>query len=173
MAEPSTLDRIEPLREFVVAMTHLVSSTDDEGPLLKGGEALLRGLISRDDWLPEFCTAAHPDHYQQYLLHAETARRVRRVEGGHLVAVGVEEALHEGDVDAVGPTVGDIHVVTNAHTDRSSISIHVYGANIGAVRRHVFDPVTGTPKTFVSGYSSDRVPNLWDRSAVMRASAAP
>ena len=209
MAEPSTLDRIEPLREFVVAMTHLVSSTDDEGPLLKGGEALLRGLISRDDWLPEFCTAAHPDHYQQYLLHvdplerfsvvsfvwgpgqrtpvhdhtvwglvgmlrgAETARRFRREEGGHLVAVGVEEALHEGDVDAVGPTVGDIHVVTNAHTDRSSISIHVYGANIGAVRRHVFDPVTGTPKTFVSGYSSDRVPNLWDRSAVMRASAAP
>ena len=73
--------------------------------------------------------------------------------------------------DAVSPAVGDIHVVANALADRPSISIHVYGANIGAVRRHVFDPETGAPKDFVSGYSSDRVPNLWDRSAAVRAGA--
>jgi len=49
---------------------------------------------------------------------------------------------------------GDIHRVVNAYDDRVSISIHAYGANIGKVRRHVFDPQTGAAKEFVSGYSN-------------------
>jgi predicted metal-dependent enzyme (double-stranded beta helix superfamily) len=73
-------------------------------------------------------------------------------------------------VGAVSPAIGDIHVVRNGLLDRASISIHVYGANIGAVRRHVFDAATGAPKTFVSGYSSAVVPNLWDRSEEARTS---
>jgi predicted metal-dependent enzyme (double-stranded beta helix superfamily) len=68
--------------------------------------------------------------------------------------------------------VGDIHTVANALADRPSVSIHVYGANIGAVRRHVFDAETGAAKDFVSGYSAATVPNLWDRSAAVRAAAA-
>ena len=47
-----------------------------------------------------------------------------------------------------------------------------FGANIGAVSRHVFDPVTGAAKPFVSGYSSTSLPNLWDRSADVRATLA-
>ena len=62
-----------------------------------------------------------------------------------------------------------MHAVANALADQPSISIHVYGGNIGAVRRHVCDPATGEVKDFVSGYSSEVVPNLWDRSAVVRA----
>ena len=69
-----------------------------------------------------------------------------------------------GAIEIVSPTRGDIHEVANALPDRASISIHVYGANIGAVRRHVFDPDTGASKSFISGYSSQAVPNLWDRS---------
>ena len=53
--------------------------------------------------------------------------------------------------EAVSPAIGDIHRVRNALADRVSISIHVYGANIGAVRRHVFDAKIGEAKTFVSG----------------------
>ena len=45
----------------------------------------------------------------------------------------------------------------------------VYGANIGAVRRHVYVRETGEIKPFVSGYSNKVIPNLWDRSAEMRA----
>ena len=45
------------------------------------------------------------------------------------------------------------------------MSIHVYGANIGAVRRHVYDPATGEAKEFVSGYHNRTLPNLWDRSS--------
>ena len=59
--------------------------------------------------------------------------------------------------------------MANAFDDRVSISIHVYGANIGAVARHVFDPVSGAARPFVSGYSSTPVPNLWDRSSEVRA----
>jgi predicted metal-dependent enzyme (double-stranded beta helix superfamily) len=70
-----------------------------------------------------------------------------------------------GEIDLVSPTVGDVHKVSNALDDEVSVSIHVYGANIGAVRRHVFDPATGKPSEFVSGYASDVMPNLWDQSA--------
>ncbi|MNN04719.1 hypothetical protein D3C81_1174490 [compost metagenome] len=66
-------------------------------------------------------------------------------------------------MEAVSPTVGDIHRVHNAYEDRVSISIHVYGANIGAVRRHVY-PEAGGRKPFISGYSNSTLPNPWDRS---------
>ncbi|PLP98908.1 cysteine dioxygenase family protein [Cupriavidus pauculus] len=77
--------------------------------------------------------------------------------------------LEPGQVEAVSPTVGDIHRVHNAFDDRVSISIHVYGANIGAVSRHVY-PEAGGSKTFISGYSNHTLPNPWDRS---KESVAP
>lgn len=89
-------------------------------------------------------------------------------DGNRFVACG-EERLVPGTVGAVSPRIGDIHAVSNALPDRASISIHVYGANIGAVARHVFDPQTGAAKPFVSGYSGTLAPNLWDRSAEVRA----
>lgn len=79
-----------------------------------------------------------------------------------------EVALQPGDVDRLLPG-SDIHQVENAFSDKVSISIHVYGANIGAVKRHVFDPVSGQPKSFVSGYSAATMPNVWDRSEEVRA----
>lgn len=72
--------------------------------------------------------------------------------------------IEPGEVDRLSPAIGDIHVVSNAFSDRPSISIHVYGANIGAVRRHVFDANTGAPREFISGYHNTVMPNLWDRS---------
>ena len=75
-----------------------------------------------------------------------------------------EHRMEQGDIDAVSPTLGDVHVVSNALPDRASVSIHVYGANIGAVRRHVFDPATGAAREFISGYHNTVVPNLWDKS---------
>ncbi len=72
--------------------------------------------------------------------------------------------IDPGQVDKVSPTIGDIHVVSNAFTDRASISIHVHGANIGAVQRHVFDGATGATRPFVSGYHNTSLPNFWDRS---------
>jgi predicted metal-dependent enzyme (double-stranded beta helix superfamily) len=102
------------------------------------------------------------------LRGAELCRFYERGAGGRLVP-GAETRLERGHVSAFGPASADIHRVANAHEDRVSVAIHVYGGNIGAVARHVFDPASGAAKDFVSGYAAANVPNLWDRSAETRA----
>ncbi len=96
------------------------------------------------------------------LRGAENSRRFTRM--ADTLCPLAQTRCERGAIEIVSPTLGDIHEVSNALRDRPSISIHVYGANIGAVRRHVFDPVTGASKAFISGYSAAVVPNLWDRS---------
>lgn len=83
-----------------------------------------------------------------------------------------EHRMTPGAIDKVSPSIGDIHVVANALLDRPSISIHAYGANIGAVARHVFDPGNGNATPFVSGYHNAALPNFWDRSEEVRARLA-
>ena len=66
---------------------------------------------------------------------------------------GAVQTLRPGDVEAVSPTIGDVHKVWNALADQASISIHVYGADIGKVRRHYLD-AQGRVAEFVSGYTA-------------------
>ena len=198
---------ISPLRDFVVAMTHLVARTQDEPTLLREGRALLAPLLADDRWLPEDCAVLRPDRYAQYLLHADPLERFSVVSfvwgPGHRTPVhdhtvwglvgmlrgaeccdefhlqapdapprdtGRSHVMQPGDIEAVSPTVGDWHRVSSARTDGASLSIHVYGANIGAVRRHRLDDA-GRVIEFVSGYDSRTVPNLWDRSKAPRQPA--
>jgi 3-mercaptopropionate dioxygenase len=72
-----------------------------------------------------------------------------------------EQRLEAGSIVALSPTLGDIHSVENAYDDRVSISVHLYGGNIGAIHRAVYEPATGVQKLFISGYSNSFVPNLW------------
>jgi len=67
-----------------------------------------------------------------------------------------------GQVATVSPNTHDIHIVENALSDQTSISIHVYGGNIGRIERAVFDPLTGSEKLFISGYANSVTPNLWN-----------
>lgn len=97
------------------------------------------------------------------LRGAEYSQGFARTEGGALVPAGNPVRLEPGHVEAVSPRIGDVHQVSNAFDDRVSISIHVYGANIGAVKRAVF-LADGTEKPFISGYSNTRLPNIWDLS---------
>lgn len=167
---------------------------DDEQRMLDEGEKLLRALIAEDDWLPEEFARPSAEGYRQYLLHCDPLERFcvvsfvwmpgqRTPIHDHTVwgLVGVmrgEETCEEysrdvkpagrhpvrrGQVDRVSPRIGDIHVVANEGSD-VAVSIHVYGANIGAVRRHTFDPGSGARRDFVSGYANASIPNLWDRS---------
>jgi predicted metal-dependent enzyme (double-stranded beta helix superfamily) len=166
----------------------------DEPRLLDEGAKLLAGLVSHDDWLPDAYAEPSRESYRQYLLYCDPLERFSVVSfiwmTGHrtpihdhtvwgLVGVMRGEELCEefspelkamgahpvrrGEVDRVSPRIGDIHVVSNAG-QQTAVSIHVYGANIGAVRRHTFDPATGRAKEFVSGYHNTALPNLWDRS---------
>src|SRR5688572_28246169 len=87
------------------------------------------------------------------LRGAETATPYT-VAAGKVAQAGDVVRLEPGDVELVSPAIGDVHRVANACDDRVSISIHCYGADIGATRRHVFDPATGAVKEFVSGYAN-------------------
>lgn len=69
-------------------------------------------------------------------------------------ALGEPETLAAGTVETVSPRVGDVHQVVNAFTDAVTISIHVYGADIGKVERHIFPP-NGGARRFISGYAND------------------
>lgn len=71
---------------------------------------------------------------------------------GRVRARGAPERLEAGAVGCVSPAIGDVHRVRNAYDDRVSVSIHVYGADIGKVKRHVYGPEGR--KTFVSGYAN-------------------
>jgi 3-mercaptopropionate dioxygenase len=97
------------------------------------------------------------------LRGAELATPFSRDPHGTLHQAGDEVRLEQGMVEAVSPTLGDIHRVRNAYDDRASISIHVYGANIGAIHRSIYSP-DAPPKPFISGYSNETVPNLRDLS---------
>jgi predicted metal-dependent enzyme (double-stranded beta helix superfamily) len=76
--------------------------------------------------------------------------------GGPLVAGHVHEML-PGDIDLVSPTIGDIHRVSNALSGGTSVSIHVYGADIGTISRSRYD-AAGMASTFVSPYASCLLP---------------
>ena len=79
---------------------------------------------------------------------------------GGIASAGTHRVM-PGEVDLVSPRVGDIHRVSNALADRASVSIHVYGGNIGRIARHAYEVPGGRGETFVSGYSNDVTPNLW------------
>lgn len=117
-------------------------------------------------WGPGQSTPIH-DHRVWGLIGmlrgAEDSLGYQRLADGRLQADASSIRLQPGQVEAVSPRIGDIHRVSNAFDDQVSISIHVYGANIGAVRRAVYLE-DGSEKTFISGYSNPYLPNIWDLS---------
>jgi len=124
-------------------------------------------------WGPGQATPVH-DHTVWGLVGvlrgAELSQAYAR-RGDALAAVGEAHRLEPGQIEAVSPTVGDIHRVTNAFDDRTSISIHVYGADIGTVKRSTYD-AEGKPKTFISGYADVPPPLLFDRASALAYGAA-
>lgn len=115
-------------------------------------------------WGPGQATPVH-DHRVWGLVGvlrgAESVQDYRRRDDGSLVPQGAAVELREGEVQAIDPRAGDIHRVANAFADRTSISIHVYGGNIGAVERAIYRD-SGEERPFISGYANEVLPNLWN-----------
>lgn len=113
-------------------------------------------------WGPGQATPIH-DHTVWGLLGvlrgSEISQRYVN-EAGSLHAQGGLEILDAGAIDMVSPSIGDIHKVSNGNGQRPSVSIHLYGGNIGAIDRHAFGE-DGTLKNFRSGYSLKTTPNIW------------
>ena len=106
-------------------------------------------------WAPGQSTPVH-DHTVWGLvgvLRGAELSQAYEVNDGGLVRRGPARRLEAGEVEALSPVTGDIHQVSNALTGQVSVSIHLYGANIGLVRRSVFAP-DGSRTPFVSGYAN-------------------
>ena len=94
------------------------------------------------------------------LIGSETSQRYRRDASGALIADGPPETLRPGQVASVAPFTCDIHRVENPSDTDKAISIHAYGGDIGRIERHVFDPMTGQAKSFISSYSNLDAPDI-------------
>jgi predicted metal-dependent enzyme (double-stranded beta helix superfamily) len=170
--EAQMLERAVPLMRALVAeddwLPEAMTATHPQyyQQHLLYGDPLDRFSLVSFVWGPGQKTPVH-DHTVWGIIGmlrgAECGQRYSPDAEGRLVAHGDEVTLRPGELDIVSPDLGDIHVVRNAFADRVSISIHLYGGNIGRIERHVFVPETGERKNFVSGYSNASTPNLWAR----------
>lgn len=119
-------------------------------------DALGRFSVVSFVWGPGQSTPIH-DHTVWGLIGllrgAEQSQAYAGDADGRWAPHGAPVTLTPGQVEAVSPRIGDVHRVNNALADQASISIHVYGANIGAVQRAVYLE-DGTRKPFISGYSN-------------------
>jgi predicted metal-dependent enzyme (double-stranded beta helix superfamily) len=66
---------------------------------------------------------------------------------------GRRRPLVPGDFYALLPPVDDVHRVRTTSAD-TSVSIHLLANDTGCVERHTFDPETGEPSPFRSGYAN-------------------
>lgn len=111
-------------------------------------------------WTEGQCTPVH-DHMTWGLvgvLRGSEVSETFELRDGHLVSLA-ETMMHAGDIAELSPSIGDIHRVRHASNDGPSISIHVYGGDIGAIERHTIAP-DGIVKSFVSGYTNRTLPTL-------------
>lgn len=127
-------------------------------------DSSLRFCVVAFVWGPGQATPIH-DHTVWGLVGV--LRGMERVqsyvlEGPTPVATGPLQDLLPGDVETVSPRLGDIHQVSNGFSDQVSISIHVYGGNIGAIPRSAYHD--GHVQEFVSGYANHYLPNIWDQA---------
>jgi predicted metal-dependent enzyme (double-stranded beta helix superfamily) len=94
------------------------------------------------------------------LVGTETSQTYAADATGALREVGPLEVLHPGQVATISPEENDIHRVSNPSKTVLSISIHVYGCNIGTTTRQKFDVTTGQETPFVSSYTNRRAPEI-------------
>ena len=168
LRESDLLERARPL------MKHLLSK---DGwlppPFAEADERSYRQYLLHCDPLARFCLVSFvwgpgqrtPIHDHTVwgilgVLRGTEASQRYAAGGGALHAEGAVEMLEAGAIDMVSPSIGDIHQVWNGSNAKPAVSIHLYGGNIGTIRRHSFD-TSGATKTFQSGYSSAVVPNVW------------
>ncbi len=162
-AEERILARATPLLRSLIANDdwieekHTIPGPDIHRQYLLHRDPRERSSVISFVWGPGQQTPVH-DHTVWGLVGvmrgAERCEEYTLDAQGRARALGHEHTLLAGQIEAVSQTVGDMHLVANALADGPSISIHVYGADIGRVKRHWYDPATGEPREFVSGYSN-------------------
>ena len=159
-AEPALLDAAEPLLAQLIKSdawlpeAYRLASEKTYQQYLLYCDPLARFSVVSFVWGPGQKTPIH-DHTVWGLIGvlqgAERCHHFGRDASGTWQDEGVH-ILDKGEIDRVSPSLGDVHRVSNALPDQVTISIHVYGADIGQVKRHVFEEVSFAEREFVSGY---------------------
>jgi predicted metal-dependent enzyme (double-stranded beta helix superfamily) len=84
------------LKQFVDEVSLLLATDEQEERFLpKVGESMRR-LVAKDDWLEPACAKPHPEHYRQYLLHADVDDRFSVV--SFVWGPGQETPIHDHTV---------------------------------------------------------------------------
>jgi 3-mercaptopropionate dioxygenase len=78
--------------------------------------------------------------------------------GGAALTPAGEALWEPGQVTVCCTTDDDVHAVA-AVGNEPTVGIHVYGGNIGTIRRWSYDPATGEARSFVSGWDQPRGPD--------------
>jgi 3-mercaptopropionate dioxygenase len=160
LVESALLDAVEPLlaelisNEAWLPEAYTIASEKIYQQYLLYCDPKARFSVVSFVWGPGQKTPIH-DHTVWGLIGvlrgAERCHHFGRDAAGAWHDEGVH-ILGKGEVDRVSPSIGDVHRVSNALPDQVTISIHVYGADIGQVKRHVFDDGSFAEREFVSGY---------------------
>lgn len=169
--------RVEPLVERLVTSTDLswLKSEYRQPPKHKTGVAAGYGqycLYRRGTglsviafcWAPGQGTPIH-DHLSWGVLGfidgSEKETRYRRVDDGNdsrfakLEEVGIHRTEAGGTSHIVTPS-RDVHKVENPGTT-PSVSIHVYGCDMGRQHRRRYDPDSGRIEWYVTPHDSDEI----------------
>ncbi|HWQ96362.1 MAG TPA: hypothetical protein VN368_03205 [Candidatus Methylomirabilis sp.] len=110
-------------------------------------------------FLPHQATPIH-DHLTWALIGIyegeEKESLYRRMDDGSNPKVATMKKMSErthklGHLTVLGKD--GIHSIENV-SDKPSLSIHIYGIDIGNTQRHTYNPITGEIGTFLSGYDS-------------------
>lgn len=168
MDEPGLLEQAGPLMQQLLSTDEWLPAAFAEPSERSYRQYLLhcdpleRFSLVSFVWGPGQTTPIH-DHTVWGIIGvlrgSEVSQRYEWGEGA-LHETGGVEVLEAGAIDMVSPAIGDIHKVSNGLKAKPSVSLHLYGGNIGAIARHSFD-AGGAARTFRSGYSSDVMPNVW------------
>lgn len=161
--EPALLDEAESLLRALIAQDDWLAPEHRQADPARYRQNLLycdplsRFCVASFVWGPGQTTPIH-DHTVWGLVGVmqgqELCEEFEQDRQGLRLRACQSHALLQGEVDRVSPRIGDIHRVSNALQDRVTLSVHVYGGDIGRIARHVYDEQTGEQRPFVSGYSN-------------------
>lgn len=172
------------LKRFIWDIQSMVELADSEREILVIGRDLMARLVASDDWLPEAFAIASPSGGVQFQLYSDGLERFTVVStilsgGASLLIerpsiweiIGVlRGAVVEEPFDAQAKSAGrslpprsvetrasgknDLLRLSNALPDQLSISIHVYGGEIGKLGRRALTPdgqAEGSPFGYANG----------------------
>ena len=162
-SESETLYRLKPLVEKLITTPNAVPveafvSRKDKfaNNLLYRPEDRVFSIMG-GNWLPGQTTPIH-DHLTWAIVGVcqgeERESIYRRIDDGSDPKKARLELVRErinkkGQVTVLGKN--GIHRIDNVSL-APSLSVHMYGLDIGTLERHSYDPITGEISKFVSGY---------------------